>query len=42
MNYDILFLILPWTAVFYIMWKSITSKSIDLFSDVSKEKLDTK
>lgn len=42
MNYDILFLILPWTAVFYIMWKSIFGKSIDLFEDVSKKRVDTK
>ena len=26
MNYDILLLVLPWTFVFYIMWKSIFSE----------------
>lgn len=36
--YDALFLILPWTIVFIVMHRSITSKSIDLFADVSKKK----
>ena len=37
MNYDILFLILPWSIVLYIMHKDITKKGIDLFEDVSKK-----
>lgn len=42
MNYDILLLVLPWTAVFFIMWKSIFNKQTDLFEDVSKKKFDMK
>ena len=35
--YDTLFLILPWTIVFIVMHRSIMSKGIDLFEDVSKK-----
>lgn len=34
--YDCLFLIIPWTIVFIVMYKSMTSKNLDLFADVSK------
>ena len=35
--YDCLFLIIPWTIVFIVMYRSITSESVDLFEDVSKK-----
>jgi hypothetical protein len=35
--YDTLFLIIPWTIVFIVMHRSIMSKGIDLFEDVSKK-----
>ena len=41
MNYDIL-LLLTFIPALFFMYKSMTEKKIDLFSDVSKEKLDTK
>lgn len=37
MNYDAL-LLLNFIPVFYLAYKCITSKSIDLFADVSKKK----
>lgn len=40
MNYDIL-LLLTFIPAFFFMYKSMTEKKIDLFNDVSKEKLDT-
>lgn len=36
--YDTLFLILPWTIVFIVMHRSIMSKGLNLFEDVSKKK----
>ena len=35
--YDTLFLIIPFSIAFVVMYRSITSKSIDLFADVSKK-----
>lgn len=35
--YDCLFLIIPFSIVFVVMYLSVTSKSIDLFADVSKK-----
>jgi len=36
--YDTLFLIIPWTIVFIVMFKSTFGESFDLFEDVSKKK----
>jgi hypothetical protein len=36
MNYDIL-LLLTFTPVFFVAYKCMTSKSVDLFEDVSKK-----
>ena len=36
MNYDIL-LLLTFAPVFFVAYKSMTSKSVDLFEDVSKK-----
>lgn len=36
MNYDIL-LLLTFVPVFFVAYKSMTSKSVDLFEDVSKK-----
>ena len=41
MNYDIL-LLLTFIPAFFFMCKSMTEKKIDLFEDVSKNKVDTK
>ena len=35
--YDTLFLIIPWSVVFYIMFKDITSEKLDLFKDVNEK-----
>ena len=41
MNYDIL-LLLTFIPAFFFMYKSMIEKKIDLFEDVSKNKVDTK
>jgi len=35
--YDCLFLIIPWTIVFIVMFRSTFGESTDLFADVSKQ-----